>query len=224
MRRAPGSRVLCSLALVTLLAGCTPTIIDYGPSPTGAASGFPCPPFERAASALPAPEVRSGRVRIGKVSYPTAPAPYSAPSDGEYIAFGNLIASQHAPIEQATASSMGWDSVVALARLSSVDGAWGAQRASEVVGQCSLSVTWRGIDYHPRLRRDEALTVDGHPGWIRVTDLSFTVPGIRATSEVQTVVVVQVGDESYAYLSYLPDTAQHLKAQLDATREGLRVD
>ena len=80
MRRAPGSRVLCSLALVTLLAGCTPTIIDYGPSPTGAASGFPCPPFERAASALPAPEVRSGRVRIGKVSYPTAPAPYSAAS------------------------------------------------------------------------------------------------------------------------------------------------
>ena len=121
------------------------------------------------------------------------------------------------------ATTIGWDSVVGLARLSSVDGVWGGQKAAEVVGQCSLSMTWRGIDYHPQLRRDEEFTVDGHPGWIRITDLSFTVPGIRATTEVQTVVIVQARDESYAYLSYLPDTAAHLKAALDATREGLRV-
>jgi hypothetical protein len=216
-------RTLCSIALITVVTGCTPIVVDPAPAPTTSAGGFPCPPFERPTSASPEPVVQSGRVQVGKVSYPAAPAPYSAPSNTEYMAFANLIGAQHAQVEQAGNSSLGWNSVVALARLSSGDGAWGAQRAAEVVSQCSLSVTWLGIDYHPQVRRDEPLRVDGHPGWIRVTDLSFAVPGIRATREVQTVVIVQPGNESYAYLSYLPDSAEHLKAQLDATRDGLRV-
>ena len=92
-----------------------------------------------------------------------------------------------------------------------------------MVAQCSLSMTWLGIDYHPRVTRDEASVVDGHAAWIRVTELSFTVPGIRASTEVQTVIILQTEGESYAYLSYLPDTAPQLKPVLDATREGLRV-
>ena len=221
-RRMP-SRTALAAALVALLAGCTSPLIDFGPPRTPSPAGFPCPPVARPASTAPQPLVTSGRVHVGKVSYPVAPPPYVTPSNAEYIAFGNLIGSQHASVEQPTATTIGWDSVVGLARLSSVDGVWGGQKAAEVVGQCSLSMTWRGIDYHPQLRRDEEFTVDGHPGWIRITDLSFTVPGIWATTEVQTVVIVQAGDESYAYLSYLPDTAAHLKAALDATREGLRV-
>lgn len=230
MRRTPHRVALRSLVLCTLVAlvgatGCSVPGLT-GPSsaaPVSTVAGFPCPPVGRA-SASPAPLVEAGRIRVGRVSYPAAPAPYSAPSSTVYIAFGSQIAGQSAVVEQATNSSLGWNSVVALARLSSVDGAWGAQQAAEVVGQCSLSMTWLGIDYHPRPRSDEPITVDGHPGWLRVTDLSFAVPGIRASREVQTVVTLDAGGETYAYLSYLPDTADHLKASVDATRAGIRVD
>ena len=211
------------VVLCLLLSGCTSPIVGFDGTTSASPAGFPCPPLQRPASAAPQPAVTSGRVRVGAVSYPIAPAPFSAPSNLEYMAFGNLVGSQHAPVEAATATSMGWDAVVALARLNSVDGVWGGQPAAETVSQCSLSMTWRGIDYHPAVRRDEEFTVDGHPGWIRITDLRFTVPGIRATTEVQTVIVLQVGDDSYAYLSYLPDTAAALKPILDATRRGLRV-
>ncbi len=223
-RRLTPTRAALAGALAVLLVGCTSPRIDFDPVRTASPAGFPCPAAGSPASMSPQAVVRDGRVQIGKVSYPVAPAPYGPPSNLEYMAFGNLVGSQHASVEAPQANSMGWDSVVALARLSSVDGVWGGQRAAEVVSQCSLSMTWRGIDYHPEVRRDEERTVDGHPGWIRITDLSFTVPGIRATREVQTVIAVQVGDESYAYLSYLPNTAENLKAALDATREGLRVD
>ncbi|MFT3969356.1 MAG: hypothetical protein QM695_03525 [Micropruina sp.] len=210
--------------LCLLLGGCTSPIVGFDSTTKASPAGFPCPPLQRPAAAAPRPDVTSGRVRVGAVSYPIAPAPFSAPSNVEYMAFGNLIGSQHASVEAATATSMGWDAVIALARLNSVDGAWGGQTAAEMVGQCSLSMTWRGIDYQPEVRRDEKFTIDGHPGWIRITDLRFTVPGIRATTEVQTVIVLQAGDDSYAYLSYLPDTAAPLKPTLDASRDGLRVD
>ncbi|MFT4217664.1 MAG: hypothetical protein QM619_10855 [Micropruina sp.] len=218
-------RTLCSLALFVLLTGCTPILFGSGGTSSGSTAGFPCPPIgSPVASASPEPIVRAGRVHVGRVSYPIAPAPYGAPSEGAYLAFGNLVGSQTAFVERATASNLVWNSVIELGRLSSADGAWGAQRAAEVVSQCSLSVTWLGIDYHPQVRRDEQFAVDGHDGWIRITDLSFTVPGIHTTSEVQTTVIVQVGDESYAYLSYLPSSAPELQPLVDATRDGLRVD
>ncbi len=225
MRRAlrGTNRALCGLALVALLSGCVPWDPSPPPAPSATGAGFPCPAVERPTADSPRPVVASGRVGVGRVSYPLAPAPFEAPSNVDYIPFANLVGAQHANVERSTASSMGWDAVVLLARLSSVDGAWGAQRAAEVVAQCSLSMTWLGIDYHPRVTRDEASVVDGHEAWIRVTELSFTVPGIRASTEVQTVIILQTEGESYAYLSYLPDTAPQLKPVLDATREGLRV-
>ncbi|MFT4295097.1 MAG: hypothetical protein QM582_06765 [Micropruina sp.] len=223
MRRTPRKLTVLAVTL-TLLSGCTLPFPGIGDGPSPSPAGFPCPPNERSsASPLPAPQLVSGRVQVGAVSYPAAPAPYTAPDGTEYMPFGNLIGSQHAPVEQVAATSMGWQSVIALARLSSVDGAWGLQKAAEVVSQCSLSMTWRGIDYHPAVRRDESITVDGHQGWIRITDLSFSVPGIRATAEVQTVVTVQVDDHSYAFLSYLPNSAPELQPAVDAARDGLRV-
>ncbi len=225
MRRTLRSLAFGGLVPLVMVAGCSPPEFPGRTSASpSSAGGFPCPPVDRSASTSSPPPVESGRVKVGRVSYPVAPAPYSPPSGTVYMAFASHSAGQSAVVEQATNSSIGWNSVVALARLSSVDGAWGAQQAAEVIGQCSLSMTWLGIDYHPRPRRDEPITVDGHPGWIRVTDLSFAVPGIRATREVQTVVTLDAGGETYAYLSYLPDTADQLKASLDATREGLRVD
>lgn len=220
-----GGLRLGGLALLVLLSGCLPSVPSPPPSaPSVTDAGFPCPAVERPTPGAPGPAVASGRVGVGRVSYPVAPAPFDAPSNTDYIPFANLVGAQHATVERSTSSSMGWNAVVALARLSSVDGAWGAQRAAEVVAQCSLSMTWLGIDYHPRVSRDEASVVDGHEAWIRVTDLSFTVPGIRAGTEVLTVIIVQADGESYAYLSYLPDTAAELAPLLDATREGLRVD
>ena len=216
-------RTLCSLALLVVLAGCTPPTFDPNQPSSTTSAAFPCPAVSQPSSTSP-PILRSGRVQVGKVSYPTATAPYEPVDTAEYVPFSNLVGSQRASVEPSTANSMGWESVIALARLSSVDGAWGSARAAEVVSQCSLSQIWRGIDYQPKVSRDEAFTVDGHEGWIRITDLSFSVPGVRTTSEAQTVVVIQVDDESYAYLSYLPGSAPELKALVDASREGLQVD
>lgn len=216
---------LALLVTSTTLAGCTDAGRGTSPGTSGNASaGFPCPAFERPSSASPKPVVEAGRVRVGAMSYPAAAAPFGAASNYEYVPFANLVGSQSANVEQSTSTSMGWDSVVTLARLGSGDGAWGGQNGAEVVSQCSLSITWRGIDYHPQLRRDEAITVDGHEAWIRVTDLSFSVPGIRANAEVQTVVIVLVDQDSYAYLSYLPNSAPELADAVAATLDGLRVD
>lgn len=216
-------RTACILAVLLVLAGCTPPGITPDPPPITGSAAFPCPAFT-AASTASTPAVRSGRVQVGRVSYPSAPAPFGAADTGEYLPFANLVGSQRAVVEATSATSMGWESVIALGRLSSVDGAWGAEQAAEVVAQCSLSQVWRGIDYHPSVGRDEAVQVDGHRGWLRVTELSFRVPGVKTTSETQTVVVIRVDDETYAYLSYLPGSAPDLKPLLDATREDLQVD
>jgi len=215
-------RSLCSLALV-VLAGCTTPNLDPGPTSPVGPSGFPCPSYT-VSSGSPRAGDTSGRVQVGAVSYPAAPSPYQPVDSAEYLPFANLVGSQRAVVEPATATSMGWESVVALARLSSVDGAWGTAQAAEVVAECSLSQAWRGIDYRPTVSRDEALTVDGHEGWIRITTLDFAVPGVKTTSEVQTVVVIRLRDETYAYLSYLPGSAPNLRPIVDATREGLRVN
>lgn len=218
-------RLLRGLAGLVLLAGCTTG--GTGPSQTPSSdpsAAFPCPAIERP-TASPAPAaVTGGRVRVDRISFPAAPAPFSRPTSYGYLPFAVAMASQQATIEPSTPQSMGWEASLTVGRLGSADGAWGASRAAEVVSQCSLSITWRGIDYQPRVRRDEGTRVNGHEAWIRTTDLSFSVPGVRTTSELQTVVIVQVGDDSYAFLSYLPGTAPELKDALDAVQRGLRVD
>lgn len=218
--------LLALLVTSSSLVGCTDGGGRITPPDTTSTTvaGFPCPAFERPTSASPTPVLAAGRVRVGAMSYPAAAAPFGPVSNLEYVPFANLLGSQSANVEPGSSTSMGWDAVVTLARMSSGDGAWGGQSGAEVVSQCSLSITWRGIDYHPQVRRDEATEVDGHDAWIRVTDLTFTVPGVRANAEVQTVVIVQVGDASYAYLSYLPNSAPELADTIAATLDGLRVD
>lgn len=215
------SRLVGALAVLALASGCV--IPGFGPDETtpSTSTGFPCPAWT---SPSPASSAASGRVTVGRVSFPAAPAPFEAANAGEYIPFASQVRSQRAGVEESTATSMGWQSVVALGKLSSVDGALGGPTAAEVVSQCSLSRTWRGIDYNPQVSRDEAYWVDGHEGWIRIVDLSFEVPGVRTKSEVQTVVVLTLDDESYAYLSYLPGSAPDLKPLVEATLNGLRVD
>ena len=114
------------------------------------------PPAVRIKRDSPRAGDTSGRVQVGAVSYPAAPSPYQPVDSAEYLPFANLVGSQRAVVEPATATSMGWESVVALAKLSSVDGAWGTAQAAEVVAECSLSQAWRGIDYRPTVSRDEA--------------------------------------------------------------------
>ena len=66
------------------------------------------------------------------------------------------------------------------------------------------------------VRRDEAVTVDGHAGWVYEFDLTWSVAGYDATGERAALVLVDVGRElpALVYLS-IPNTHAELYGAID---------
>ena len=164
-----------------------------------------------------------GRVHAGKLSYPQLPPPWSAPEPEEGVAFGKGVLIQSVEIERGF--NQAWLAAVLLGELVAGDGFYSPQDGADTVVRC-VSGTFYGDSAVTRDDQvDEAITVDGHDGWVVESQLGFDVPGIQARSERLIVVVVDTGTGSSGlFYASIPENAPQLLAPARAALASLTVD
>ena len=71
----------------------------------------------------------------------------------------------------------------------------------------------------------KALDVDGHSGWLIESELSFSIPGLNATSETVLLAVVQISGSKYSlFYASVPNTSADRLPEVRAALADLRVE
>ena len=188
--------------------------------PTGQPSNEVCPKPD---NGTPEPQPGDDRVHAGKLSYPQLAAPWSVPAPESGVAFGKGVVIQSVEIENT--GTQRWLAAVLLGELVAGDGFFTPEDGAAIVVRC-VSGTFYGDSAVTRDdKRNEALEVDGHDGWVIESQLHFNVPGISAKSERLIVVIVDTGTGSAGlFYASIPENAENLLAPARAALAGLTVD
>lgn len=205
-------------AVVVVIALVIWAVVRFLPSLTGGDSpwdqpaGNPTQNFCTAGassnSPTPLPEV-PGRVSAGHLSFPTMGSPWDSPEVDNRVPFGT-IAMMQAATDQADFNGKGqnWVSSILVADLVSGDGFADTQSAAGMVLKCVLGKYYSDTVVTDKQVSAKSHPVQGHPGWLIETQLSFNVPGLNATGERVLLLVVQVGTDQYGlFYASVPNTS-----------------
>ena len=188
--------------------------------PGGDPSADVCPKPE--ASSSPSPRPNDGRVHSGPLSYPQLPAPWGAPQTNTEVPFGRDVLQQYVETEPNPAP--GWGAAVMVGELVAGDGFFAPKDGAEIVLRCVTGTFYGGAEVTRNDTTSQAMTVDGHEGWIMESDLSFSIPGLNATNELLTVVIVDLENGSAGlFASSVPGNFPQYNAPAKQAMEGLRV-
>jgi hypothetical protein len=225
-RRAWGWAVALAAILVALVV--IAVLVLQRVLPDGGGAGVPagqpssdvCPKPD---NGTPEPQPNDGRVHAGKLSYPRLGPPWSAPAPESGVAFGKGVLIQSVEIEHAGTQS--WLAAVLLGELVAGDGFFTPKDGAAIVVRC-VSGTFYGDSAVTREdKRNQALEVDGHDGWVIESQLHFNVPGIQAKSERLIVVVVDTGTGSAGlFYASIPENAEYLVSPARAALAAVTVD
>jgi len=80
----------------------------------------------------------------------------------------------------------GWGAAVMVGELVAGDGFFEPKDGAEIVLRCVTGTFYGGAEVTRNDTTSQAMTVDGHEGWIMESDLSFSIPGLNATNELLT--------------------------------------
>lgn len=189
-------------------------------APGGDASANACP--QPQANGTPAPQPNDGRVHSGPVSYPMLPAPWEAPALENDVPFGRDVWQQFVETEQTP--DMRWGAAVMVGELVAGDGFFAPKDGAEIVLRCVTGTFYGDAEVTRHDTRSEPLTIDGHDAWLMASDLSFAIPGIEATNELLTVVIIDLGNGSAGlFASSVPGNAPQYNAPAQQALTGLRV-
>jgi hypothetical protein len=190
--------------------------------PGGDPSANVCPTPE--ASGTPTPQPNDGRVHSGPLSYPMLPAPWEAPAAPENeVPFGRDVLQQFVQTEQT--STLRWGAAVMVGGLVAGDGFFAPKDGAEIVLRCVTGTFYGDAEVTRHDTVSQSMTVDGHDAWIMESDLSFSIPGLKATNELLTVVIVDLQNGSAGlFASSVPGNAPQYNEPAQQAMEGLRVD
>lgn len=182
-----------------------------------------CPRPETTAS--PAVPSAGDRVRSGQLSYPRLPAPFGAPMADTRTPFGHDVQSQQALVERSADGRTRWVAWALIARLMAGDGFYGPEQGAGVVADCVVALFYNDHEINRTDTRREAISVDGHQGYLIESHLTFDIPGIVTKGETMIVVVVDVGHQGEAGLFYgtIPDTSPQFLAPVRGALADLQV-
>lgn len=188
----------------------------------GSPSAVTCPE-STPDTTTPAPST-GNRVSSGHLSYARLASPFQAPIFDKRVPFGLDIQAQQAPLEKSADGRTSWAADVLIARLLAGDGFFGPEQGSKIVVACILGKFYGNNTITRHDLKNQATTVDGHPAWLVESQLSYSIPGIKATSELMIVEVVatSAGEAGLFYAS-LPTTAPQLVPKARAAMAGLKV-
>ena len=188
--------------------------------PGGDPSANVCPKPE--ASSTPSPQPNDGRVHSGPLSYPRLPSPWGAPLPNTEVPFGRDVLQQYVETEPNPAP--GWGAAVMVGELVAGDGFFEPEDGAEIVLRCVTGTFYGGAEVTRNDTTSQAMTVDGHEGWIMESDLSFSIPGLKATNELLTVVIVDLENGSAGlFASSVPGNFPQYNEPAKQAMEGLRV-
>ncbi len=176
-------------------------------------------------SATPFPD-RPGRVSAGHLSFPTMGDPWRDPGADNRVPFGTLAVMQSA-LDQDNYDGKGgvWVSSVLVSDLVSGDGFADTQSAANVVLKCVLGRYYSNTVVTRNDLSSAAYKVDGHPGWLIESQLSFDVPGLRAKGERVLLLVVSVAPDQYGlFYASVPDTSPDRLPEARDAMKNLTVD
>ena len=188
--------------------------------PSGDPSADVCPKPE--ASSTPGPQPNDGRVHSGPLSYPMLPSPWGAPTPNTEVPFGRDVLQQY--VETERTPTLGWGAAVMVGELVAGDGFFAPEDGAEIVLRCVTGTFYGNAEVTRNDTLSQAMTVDGHDGWIMESDLSFSIPGLEATNELLTVVIVDLQDGSAGlFASSVPGNSPQYNAPAKQAMEGLQV-
>lgn len=170
---------------------------------------------------------RDGRVYGGKLSYPTLPAPWSAPHPETRVPFGRDAWTQEILVDQYISGGQtnGWVAAVLVAELNAGDGFFSPKEGSEIVVTCIVGAFYGDAKVKRDDRVNRATTVDGHAAWLVESHLTFDIRGLRTKGELAIVLIVETpGQTSSIYYASIPDTSPQYEAPARQAMANLRVD
>lgn len=156
---------------------------EGSPSPSGRGDWQTCPDGDPAATAL---HPQDGRVHGGRLSMPRIDG-YSDPAP-QYMLSWMYDTSG---MEQTT--EPGWISLFAVGEIHRMSDFGSARRAARSSMQCAIDTSWYLHVTGRKDIRDEAITIDGNPGWILSTEVRVDDPDVATAGDRLTFVVVDDG-------------------------------
>jgi hypothetical protein len=176
----------------------------------GPVSQDTCPP-KKAESQDPNADPNDGRVHGGPLSYPTLGDPWGAPEPDDRVPFGTDVLSQQVVVEPNYApNGASWVASVLVGELQAGDGFFTPEQGSQIVVKCIIGAFYGNAEVGSNVKKNAAVTIDGHDGWIVESQLSFDIPGLKTKGELLIVVIVSAGPRSGLYYASIPDTTPQL--------------
>jgi hypothetical protein len=226
-----GLAVLVAVAVALFLiiraltgVGPGPILPDLPGGPSATVTPNICPPAASGSTLPTATNQRPGWVSGGKLAYPALGDPWQDAVDNR-VPWGAL-ASEQMVVDQPDYDGEGhdWVSSIIVSDLFVGDGFASTKVAAETVLKCVLGTYYADTVVTPNEISSAQHNVDGHPGWLIETQLSFTVPGLNAKGERVLLLVVQTGDDDYSlFYASVPDTRDYLVPDARKALDGLQV-
>lgn len=214
--------VAVAVVVVVVLAvrGLGGSLSGLPDTPGGNPSANVCPQPE--ADSSPTPQPPDGRVHSGPLSYPMLPSPWGPPTTTADVPFGRDVQQQFVQTEQT--SKLNWGAAVMVGELVAGDGFYAPKDGAEIVLRCVTGTFYGDAEVTRHDTKSQAITVDGHDGWLMESNLTFSIPGLQATNEVLTVVIVDLGTGSAGlFASSVPGNAPQYVEPAREALEGLQV-
>lgn len=167
-----------------------------------------------------------GRVRGGRLSYPTLGSPWGAPFPENRVPFGRDVWEQTVTIEpNYDGAGHSWVASVLVGELVAGDGFFSPEQGADIVATCVLGEFYDDAVIERDDRVNEATTVDGYDAWLIEMHLSFDIPNLQEKGETALIVVVRTGEEaSSLYYASIPDSRPDLLEEARQVQQDLRVE
>lgn len=181
-------------------------------------------PQPRAEPEIQSPRPLDGRVHGGPVSYPELDAPWSVPTGDERVPFGRDVQSQLITVESNYQPGQNWVASVLVGELQAGDGFFTPEQGSQIVVKCILGAFYGDNEVLSNVTVNRATTIDGSPGWLVESELSFDIEGLRTKGELLIVAIVRTGSTAGLFYASIPDTRPELVAPARQALRNLQVD
>lgn len=168
-----------------------------------------------------------GRLTAGHLSFPIFGDPWDPPSGDNRVPFGTYAVMQES-LDQADydgTTGHNWVSSMLLSDLISGDGFANSRAAAETVMKCVLGLYYGDYQVERGDISAQAHSVDGHDGWLIESQLSFNIPGLKATGERVLLMVVQTDSDSFGlFYASVPNTQPDRLVDARKALAELRVE
>jgi hypothetical protein len=196
-----------------------------GPTPGAPPSQDVCPRLDSASPEPPAPPSNDNRVHGGPVSYPQLGSPWSPPAPDYRVPFGRDVAEQSVTVEpNYDGPGFHWVASILVAELNAGDGFFTPEQGAQIVVKCILGAFYGDNEVKSNVQVNKATTIDGQPGWLVESKLSFDIEGLETKGELLIVAIVSAGATAGLYYASIPDTTPDLVQPARDSLAKLTVD